>query len=1160
MMRTRIVALFGLALSMFAAMAAEQAPEDFVGPPAVTANGCPANEVLTLAVASRAMGIPEEHLDGAMKMRYLTVTDLCTMPKRLRDRAISRGVKPKPDMPDKWVEQRRRERADEDGVVKADGLLVALAHRNAMASPRGPKDAVESIAGIRSTDWVALGPGNIGGRIRAISPNPSNANEILLGSVSGGIWRTTNAGASWSVDSGNDFLANVAVATIARAPSNSSIVYAGTGEGFFNGDAIQGYGIFKSIDGGLTWSHLTFTQPPSVPNTSEKSDFYYVNRIAVHPTNANIVVAATRGYFSNWGGLWRSTDGGANWTKVYNRSLGDVRFDPDPATPNRVLVGERSHARKVGASYVNDGGGVATVADITTAVQNLLDSQSDGSFTRTKLSGGANGRVEVSYAPATAGLAVAVLDSGNGQLYVSTDHGVTWALNSTPAHLGGQGWYGNTVWVDPTNSTRLIVGGINLVKGTGVAGWWSTNTAVSWSNISDWQHGGQYGNSAHADHHTTVPTAGYDGSTNPYILFGTDGGLYRGNITTINADAVGTGWTSLNNNLAITQFFSVAGKNYGGSTTIVGGTQDNGSLKAPASGTNWGVFFGGDGGWSAVDPTDSNIYYGEYVFASVHRALSGGVSTIICNGTAPNVNNIKDGASGASYCGTTATNEANFISPFVLDPNSSGNTMLVGAKSLWRSTDVKSATNPTWSAIKAASGVSQNYISAVVVAPGNSNIVWVGHNNGDVYCTVNGSAASPTWTQVSGTPARQVMRIMIDPTNNNRIFVSSGGYSTPNLHETTGGCVASPTWTSRHNNLPAAPVRSIVRHQTNSNWLYVGTEVGVFASTDGGVTWSALNDGPGSVSVDELTWIDSTTLVAATHGRGMFKATVSPGTLQFTASTANAPEAGGPITVSVTRTGGSGGSVGVTYGTANSTGVAGVNYTAASGVLSWSDVDTATKTFNVPILNDQMASGNKTFTATLSSPSGGATLGSPSTITVTITDAGAVGGAPQVTNVYSRKTHGTAGTFDITLDRTLALTGAVTVDPRAQSTHKIVFQFGSAISAAGTAAVTPAGSANAVMNGSTVEVTLSSVPDNTRVTVALVNVNGVGANAAASVGFLVGDYDGTRTTDATDLASVKGKAGETTDGTNFRADVDLSGAITSTDILRTKGRLLFTIP
>ena len=459
----------------------------------------------------------------------------------------------------------------------------------------------------------------------------------------------------------------------------------------------------------------------------------------------------------------------------------------------------------------------------------------------------------------------------DGRLWVSINSGQTWALNSQPGHLGAQGWYDNTVWVDPTDSKRIVVGGIDLYKGAGAANWWTTNTAVPWTKISQWFTS----TSVHADHHAIVAASGYNGGANRVVYFGNDGGIHKStDIAAHDGIDFSANWVNLNNGLQVTQFYSGAGKSgyAGGVTRIVGGTQDNGSLKAPASGTSWTTFFGGDGGFSAVDPADANYYYGEYVFATIHRATTGGFSQNICNGPNP----ITEGLGDASFgCSATATTEANFIAPFILDPNNV-NTMLVGAKSLWRSTNVKAAT-PLWSAVKSPDPAAGNYISAIAVAPGNANLVWVGHNKGQVYCTINGTAGSPTWTKVTAlTPARMVLRIMVDPANSNRVFVTYGGYNAGNVTELTDAsqvCKAAPTLTDRHANLPQAPVRSIVRHPTNTNWLYVGTEVGVFATTNGGGTWSATNDGPGTVSVDELFWLDGANMVAATHGRGMFKAT-----------------------------------------------------------------------------------------------------------------------------------------------------------------------------------------------------------------------------------------------------------------------------------------------
>ena len=230
----------------------------------------------------------------------------------------------------------------------------------------------------------------------------------------------------------------------------------------------------------------------------------------------------------------------------------------------------------------------------------------------------------------------------------------------------------------------------------------------------------------------------------------------------------------------------------------------------------------------------------------------------------------------APYTIPDARNQtALFISPFILDPNNS-NRMLAGGQSLWRTNDAKtpntSSSGPSWASIKGPiSGVE---ISAVAVAKGNANIIWVGYNNGELYKTTNGTAATPTWTQVdsAATPGRYVTRITIDPRNPNVVYATFGGFSPDNVWRTTNG---GSTWTditgSGTTSLPDAPVRSLVVNPNNSNWLYVGTEVGVFASEDGGAHWATATDGPANVSVDELFWMGNK-LVAATHGRGMYVA------------------------------------------------------------------------------------------------------------------------------------------------------------------------------------------------------------------------------------------------------------------------------------------------
>src|SRR4029077_19837090 len=187
---------------------------------------------------------------------------------------------------------------------------------------------------------------------------------------------------------------------------------------------------------------------------------------------------------------------------------------------------------------------------------------------------------------------------------------------------------------------------------------------------------------------------------------------------------------------------------------------------------------------------------------------------------------------------------------------------------------------PTWAAIKAPVGTS-NWISAVGIASGNSNVIWVGYNDGELFKQTNGTATTPTWSAsgVGTLPSgRMVTRVRVDPSNVNTVYVTFGGFSTPNVWKTTNG---GTTWTAAAGSgltgLPSVPVRDIAVYPTQSNWLYAATEVGLFTSDDGGTTWTVPQEGPANVSVEEVFFM-GTTLVAVTHGRGIFTTTPSTAT------------------------------------------------------------------------------------------------------------------------------------------------------------------------------------------------------------------------------------------------------------------------------------------
>ncbi len=204
---------------------------------------------------------------------------------------------PRPDGPAEYMEWRRLSLVDENGDVPVDGLMRAKEHVDAMRAiaPEAP------IAGINRGTWTSVGPGNVGGRVRTLSIDPRDANIILLGGVAGGIWRSTNGGASWApVD---DFMANLAVSTIVRTPGAPDVLYAGTGEGYWSADAIRGAGIFKSVDNGISWVQLAATS--TAPGAGQSAnDYLYVNRLAMSADGATLLAATRTGVF-------RSTTGGA---------------------------------------------------------------------------------------------------------------------------------------------------------------------------------------------------------------------------------------------------------------------------------------------------------------------------------------------------------------------------------------------------------------------------------------------------------------------------------------------------------------------------------------------------------------------------------------------------------------------------------------------------------------------------------------------------------------------------------------------------------------------------------------------------------------------------------------------------------------------------------
>ena len=726
------------------------------------------------------------------------------------------GERPHPN----GITARWAHRTGADGTIPVGSFVRMKAQRDAMLDAQAV-DAGGSEASLASAprNWQWRGPGNIGGRIRAIVIHPTMPNTIWVGSASGGIWKTTDGGTTWVPL--NDMLPVLAITCMVMDPADPNRLYAGTGEGgFFDSPqgtsslaVPNGAGVFTTADGGATWTDLPAT-----------AGWLAVNRLAIDPNNSSILLAATPN------GIYRSVDAGASWSLRYVNGVLDVDFHPTDSL--LAVAGERGDD----GLYSTDGG--VTWANATGITSSAI-------------------RVETAYAASSPNVVYAAASvSGSIRIYRSNDGGQTYTQQSPNSTISTYSRYNNALWVDPTNPSRVVCGGVRLYR--------SNNSGSSLTNIT----GG-----IHLDMHVFVEHPGYDGVNNRIVFGGTDGGIDRNDNIVSSSN-----WVDLNNGLGITQFYGAAINPTSG--VIFGGTQDNGTIRwGGGSVDSWTTAFGADGGNAEADPSNPNYFYGEIQDMRIFRSTNGGFS--------------------ASYIYNVGSNpivesNPNFIAPFELDPNNP-NTMLAGGDRLWRSQNVK-ASVPSWFPIKPSigpvcsseSGASASEgpshfaidppcnISAIAIAPDNSDVVWVGHNSGQLYKSTNATTASPTWARMdSGTslPNRFVSRIAIDSQNINNVYVAFQGYNADNLWRSTdGGATWNQATGAGASALPSSPITSIAIHRRLLDCVYVGTDVGVFWSGDGGATWATSPDGSATAPIDELDWRDTKTLLVVSHGRGIWEA------------------------------------------------------------------------------------------------------------------------------------------------------------------------------------------------------------------------------------------------------------------------------------------------
>jgi photosystem II stability/assembly factor-like uncharacterized protein len=689
---------------------------------------------------------------------------------------------------------------------RAYQMVLALRRRGEAETPAAPTP--NASAPTLAAKWEFLGPRDRGGVTRAILIRPDRPETMWAGSVYGGLWRSVDGGKLWSIVPGS--LESLPVCALAIDPIHPDVLYAGTGNGFYTLDSLRGEGIFKSTDGGANWRAL-----PATTNSS----FMYVNRLAISP-DGRTLLAATRL------GLFRSTDGGESFEAP--KAPADVdALDADfnPLDGSRCVAGCWNSR----VLYSEDGG-------VRWEISRGLTGPDPKEFSL-------DGRVELTYARQDPKIIYASVDRNSGEIWKSIDSGRSFELYDAGAnYLEWQGWYNNTVWAgDPTDANLVIVGGVDLFR--------STKSGRDLKLISPRDRPGSPG----PFHHCIVSHPQFDGVSNKTVYLGLDGGVFRA--ADIRAVGEASGWDELNVGYSATVVRRAAGNPHSG--VIIAGTYQNATLLRESNG-EWQGLFPGEGGVCAVDPTDPNAFYGEYTLLRIQRTLDRGKRwDFISQGKKP----LEDAGS---------TRSLHTAAPFLLDPNEP-RTMLAGGESLWRCSDAKKAA-PEWAAIKEPikRGGIPSFISAIAIAPKKREVIWVRHIDGAIFKTTDGTADRPAWTRVdvdAPLPKRTCTRIVIAPTDPQTVYATFGGYADDNIWMTNDG---GASWKSLGATLFPQPIYSMAIHPERPEVLYFGTESGVMISLDGGRGWSVISRDAFSSPVTELFWMERR-LVAATQGRGLWQ-------------------------------------------------------------------------------------------------------------------------------------------------------------------------------------------------------------------------------------------------------------------------------------------------
>ncbi|MFH0992680.1 MAG: hypothetical protein V1799_22000 [bacterium] len=719
--------------------------------------------------------------------------------------------------------------------------------------------AMKSTSPFKDLKWRFIGPDMISGRCTDIAVPKGDKMTIYVGAATGGVWKTTNAGISWEPIF--DDAPSISVGDLAVADSDPNIVWVGTGEANIFRASVAGTGIYKSTDAGKTWKHMGL------------EGSHTIARIVIHPTNPNIIYVAASG--NEWTynpdcGVYKTTDGGNTWTKslYLNEKIGCIDLAMDPSDGNTLYASMLNRIRKRWSDPVPEGeDGIYKTTDAGKTWKEKTKGLPDTKFT---------GRVGIDISRNKPNVLYAYVDNHTpgkmpsageldsygrprttpkivgAQVYRSDDKAETWVKVNDDAPMmegfgGTYGWVFGQIRVDPNNENVVYLMGLFLAR--------STDGGKTFQYV---------GRELHMDHHALW----IDPENSNYIINANDGGIG------LSYD-YGKTWRTFIKELPVIQFYNVA-YDMEKPFNVYGSVQDHFSHRGnvmhnmPRRGgpaTRWESCPGGEGSMHAIDTSNSKIVYSSTFYGNLTRA------ELQSNGTWRNKNILPKIAAGEAEL------RGEWLAPTILSPHNS-NVLYHGMQYVYRSMN----RGETWERIspdltyndpqkqgKLPYAISHQCLTQISESPFKFGLLYTGTDDGRVHLTTN---SGETWKEITGTLPynKHVSRIeasMYDPAT---VYLTLNGRRDDDFNDYIYKSTDyGKSWIDISGNIPGGPVNVIREDPKNKDILYVGTDLGVYVTVDGGKQWSVVANGlPNCFVWDLIIHPRDNSLVIATNGRGMW--------------------------------------------------------------------------------------------------------------------------------------------------------------------------------------------------------------------------------------------------------------------------------------------------